>query len=398
MPLTRLDTFLIRVLYAMASLIVTFQILNQDTVVSIIFYASFVVVLVLWLSAAFRQMELLDALVLAIIALSLIHVLINAISTGASISFQYLKKYIIFSFTLLLFSAADKLRIDTNTGRWITDVLTLSSTLMVAVYFWKGRQLYEIHGRISNYLTFHFTNPNLTGLFLFCLAVYQFAAALYGRDVKRRIIHVCLFGFMSYFTWKTQARNTLLALLVFLVLAIVLFLRKKHTVAIGRLGCAFMAVWPLLFAGLYMQLYGNSVVSRALGFVISQGKLLNSRVKIWRFAMQWYRTSPVVGAYNQITEGAGIGQMHNSHIDILAAYGPVILALVCTVLYLLMRRSTGGTTRHPLYVIGFMCTIVMGMGEAALFNGSIGLYIVASGFLLLSNMQQNPSALVEGAS
>lgn len=215
MPLTRLDTFLIRLLYAMAALIVVFQVLNRDAVVSLLFYASFVVVLALWLSAAFRKMALLDALVLTTIALALIHVLINAIATDASLSFQYLKKYIIFAFTLLMFSAADKLRVDADTGRWISRVMALSSAVLVAMYFWKGRELYEIHGRISNYLTFHFTNPNLTGLFLFCLAVYQFADALYGRDRKLQIVHGVLFAFLAYFIWKTQSRNALLVLIAF---------------------------------------------------------------------------------------------------------------------------------------------------------------------------------------
>ena len=54
MPLTRLDTFLIRLLYAMAALIVVFQVLNRDAVVSLLFYASFVVVLALWLSEIFH--------------------------------------------------------------------------------------------------------------------------------------------------------------------------------------------------------------------------------------------------------------------------------------------------------------------------------------------------------
>ena len=370
MPLTRLDTFLIRLLYAMAALIVVFQVLNRDAVVSLLFYASFVVVLALWLSAAFRKMALLDALVLTTIALALIHVLINAIATDASLSFQYLKKYIIFAFTLLMFSAADKLRVDADTGRWISRVMALSSAVLVAMYFWKGRELYEIHGRISNYLTFHFTNPNLTGLFLFCLAVYQFADALYGRDRKLQIVHGVLFAFLAYFIWKTQSRNALLVLIAFLVLAVVLFLRKKQTVAVGKGFCALMAVWPLLFAWLYMQLYGSSVVGRVLGFAVSEGKLLNSRTKMWNFAMQRYRTSPIVGAYNQITEGTGAGQMHNTHVDILAAYGPVVLVLVCVILYLLMRRSATNATHHPLYVVGFMCTIVMGMGEAAMFTGT----------------------------
>lgn len=398
MPLTRLDTFLIRLLYAMAALIVVFQVLNRDAVVSLLFYASFVVVLALWLSAAFRKMALLDALVLTTIALALIHVLINAIATDASLSFQYLKKYIIFAFTLLMFSAVDKLRVDADTGRWISRVMALSSAVLVAMYFWKGRELYEIHGRISNYLTFHFTNPNLTGLFLFCLAVYQFADALYGRDRKLQIVHGVLFAFLAYFVWKTQSRNALLVLIAFLVLAVVLFLRKKQTVAVGKGFCALMAVWPLLFAWLYMQLYGSSVVGRVLGFAVSEGKLLNSRTKMWNFAMQRYRTSPIVGAYNQITEGTGAGQMHNTHVDILAAYGPVVLVLVCVILYLLMRRSATNATHHPLYVVGFMCTIVMGMGEAAMFTGSLGLYIFAAGFLLLSSMQAEPALQAEGTS
>ena len=98
---------------------------------------------------------------------------------------------------------------------------------------------------------------SVTGLFLFCLAVYQFADALYGRDRKLQIVHGVLFAFLAYFIWKTQSRNALLVLIAFLVLAVVLFLRKKQTVAVGKGFCALMAVWPLLFAWLYMQLYGS---------------------------------------------------------------------------------------------------------------------------------------------
>lgn len=388
MRLTRLDAFLIRVLYAMAALIVILQVLDQDALVSMVFYASFAVALALWLSAVCQKMELLDAVVLAAIAIALINVLLNAISANAALSFQYLKKYIIFAVTLLLFAAADKLRISTAVGHWINRTMTLASIAMTLTFFWKGQELYEMHGIVSNYLTFHFTNPNLVGLFLFCLAVYQFILLLYEHDLKRKLFHGVLFMFMAVFILKTQSRNTLLSLAVFLAIAVSMFRLNKRTVTVKKWACAFIAAWPLLFAGLYMQLYGNNVVGRMLSFVVSEGKLLDSRVKMWRFAMRWYKTSPVVGAYDQITEGLGAGQMHNTHIDILAAYGPMVLALVCIILYMLMRRGAANATRHPLYVIAFMCTIVMGMGEAALFGGSLGLYIFAVGFLLLSNMQQ----------
>ena len=178
MRLTRLDAFLIRVLYAMAALIVILQVLDQDALVSMVFYASFAVALALWLSAVCQKMELLDAVVLAAIAIALINVLLNAISANAALSFQYLKKYIIFAVTLLLFAAADKLRISTAVGHWINRTMTLASIAMTLTFFWKGQELYEMHGIVSNYLTFHFTNPNLVGLFLFCLAVYQFILLL----------------------------------------------------------------------------------------------------------------------------------------------------------------------------------------------------------------------------
>lgn len=91
MCLTRLDAFLIRVLYAMAALIVVLQVLDQDALVSMVFYASFAVALALWLSAVCQKMELLDAVVLAAIAIALINVLLNSISANAALSFQYLK-------------------------------------------------------------------------------------------------------------------------------------------------------------------------------------------------------------------------------------------------------------------------------------------------------------------
>lgn len=395
MRLIRWDTFLIRILYTMTTLIVVFQVLDQDALVSAVFYASFIVVVLLWVSAACRKLESLDALALAAIALAFVNVMINSIDTGTALSFQYFKKYITFAFALLMFSAAYKLRIDEKTARWIVRTMTLASIVMIAAYFINDLPLYEINGRASNYLTFHFTNPNLAGMFLFCLAVYQFVAVLYGRGTKRRIAHGVLFALMAYFILKTQSRNALLTLIVFLILAVLVFIRKKRRIAVGKWACALIALWPLLFAWLYMQLYSSSFVGRVMSFMVSEGKLLNSRTEMWNFAMRKYADSPLVGAYAQITDATGAGQMHNTHIDILAAYGPVVLVLVCLILYMLLRRSTCNANRHPLYVMGFICTIVMGMGEAAMFCGSMGLYIIAAGFLLLSNMQTETDRIPE---
>ena len=53
-------------------------------------------------------------------------------------------------------------------------------------------------------------------------------------------------------------------------------------------------------------------------------------------------------------------------------------------------------TMRALQGLGFTCEIILGVGEAAIFSGGLGVYLYAGTFLLLRNLCQ-PEAGMEAA-
>ena len=132
-------------------------------------------------------------------------------------------------------------------------------------------------------------------------------------------------------------------------------------------------------------------------FLESAGKDLTSRMEIWLRALRLWLSSPIFGAYAQASSGLGSSQFHNTHIDILVSYGPIVLCIVCFALYSLIYMSGKRQSRQQfLFTIGFTCEIILGVGEAAIFSGGLGVYLYAGTFLLLRNLCQ-PEAGMEAA-
>ena len=85
-----------------------------------------------------------------------------------------------------------------------------------------------------------------------------------------------------------------------------------------------------------------------------------------------------------------MSQMHNTHLDILVSYGTVILILTCYLLHSVIRSADGENMKEETMVrLCFCGTIIMGMGEAALFSGGLGIYLFAGMFLLLCNRDRS---------
>ena len=97
--------------------------------------------------------------------------------------------------------------------------------------------------------------------------------------------------------------------------------------------------------------------------------------------------SPVLGAYFGVSDGSGMSQMHNSHLDIAASYGIPVLAVVCILLrnYVYQGGRVYENKQDYIYILGFACAIILGIGEAALFSGGLGLHVFVGAFLMLSS-------------
>lgn len=382
-------------LYSFAGGIVCLQVMHMDRYVSFCFYATFYLTLIFWIVCALEKMERIEFWMLIGMTIALISVLINAVLSGAMVTIQYLKKLLSFFSTLLFFSAAYKSVPNASVQRWIYGILDLVSTCLIAAFFYQQQRAYMFNGVISNYLTFGFSNPNLTGMFLAGIIILEMNRIPTLMRSWQRILAWGEVGFLIFFLWETHARNALLAVTLFFVCFAVLSLHKADQPQFGKAFAKIAAIWPLLFAGAYILLLQIPSVIRLFSFFEATGKSITSRMEIWRRALRLWVASPIFGAYAQAGGGTGSSQLHNTHIDILVSYGPIVLGIVCFALYSLIYMGGKRQSRQQfLLTIGFICEIALGVGEAAIFSGGLGVYLYAGTFLLLRNLYWPENGMV----
>ena len=366
--------------------IVLCQIMNLQSLTSLLFYASFFVSAALWLSTTAEAFDRVDFLALLIILVALVHVLINAVLCRANVSFQYMKKYIMFCCSVIFLADMRRIQLDKADIRLLERLYLVIGLFMLFMFVTRNTQMHLFNGQYTQYLTFRFTNPNTTALFLACMIMFL---EIVGFQKEKGFFKTLLFLVALielYFLYLTKSRNALLAIVVFTVVALY-FLIKKRKIVLKNWILAFAAVLPMVFAVVYMKVINTEGFNRLFSFIVGEGKSLDSRVRIWSPAFRAFEASPIFGAYYQVSNGTGMSQLHNTHVDILASYGLSVLVMVCIFLYVLMREKPQNTdaATHDSALLGFICALLLGIGEAALFAGGLSIYMFFGVFLALAN-------------
>lgn len=377
------QTWLLRLLIVFAALMPVFQTLGADALVSLLFHGSFILVGALWLTTI-PHLCADDWIALAAILIAFVGVCVNGVLSGADFSFAYLKKFIFFAATMILFAAAEKVTADKKTEQLLRVFIYAGIVVMVMAFVFGGTKMYEINGVVSRYLTFGFGNPNFTAIMILCFLCFLAAFFVSAKAKGEKILCVWFFAVLVFFLLKTRSRNALLVFAAFIVLAIAAWFYIKKRSRLSWWLALLIAVWPLIFAGLYFAVLTGDWVMNALSFMVEEGKKLDSRVEIWRYAFDTIRDWPVFGGYYQVTVGAELGHMHNTHVNTLASHGPAVLVLLCALLYRLLRGCRLKNYGRTLYLVGFVCVLLLGMGESALFSGGLSFYIFAGLLMILA--------------
>ena len=361
---------------------------QKPNVVSILFHVTFfllvfIFVLQLWMTPKLKGLHI---LVLVTILLSFIHVSIQA----EKISFSYYNKLIMFSCTLMMLPITDGLQVQKKLVDWVLGV-NVAIALLYVVMYWG----FKVRTHIDVYLAMNFSNPNAAGLFM-CHSLLYCALAFYRyRHWFVRAMLVALFLALFWLMRETGTRSAYLALISFAGLTAFSVLLKKE-VRISPQISFILVLTPFIFAIVYLALSKGDFLDKWFSSFSARGKSLDSRVGVWEYALGYYRLFPVIGAYNDISGGTGMSQLHNTHIDVLASYGTVPFALFVLCMHvgvlriLDMARSDFG--RMCMYA--FYATLLLGSFEAALVAGGTGLYILSFGFLVLA--KYNERDYVEG--
>jgi hypothetical protein len=390
MELKQMDLRLFKTLYLIEAGIIVTQVMNMDSLTSLLFLLTFPITVLLWLRSVRRTAASTDVIMGFTAALAVICVFINMSLCGGSLGFQYLKKLIMFVMTLLLFQTAHRTRPGKELTGFVNLVVDLVTLFLIAMFLTQGSKMFVINGRVTIFLTFRFSNANMIALLLSCLFMTEVNRLFTPEKWYVKAYHLVLILFLAWFVMLTRSRNCALAMLLYSVISVWLMFSRKKEMTIKKFWAMVVAVFPGVFVLLYSALVTNPWVQEVFSFLVAEGKKLSSRMAVWGPALKEVWDSPIVGAYYQISDGAGKSQMHNNHLDIAASYGIPVLILVCVLLTCYIHHRGRRYTQKGSFIcmIAFCCAILLGIGEAAVFAGGMGIYIFVGTFLLMANMEE----------
>ena len=377
---------LLQALVACVVVIVATRMLGIPVVPNIALYLTFPLTVALWLWTMRRGVSKPDYLAVVTVVLAAICVLLDLWRSGGTLTTDYPKKLIMFAMTVIFLCVADRVRTGEQLVR-ITQVAVDGLTvLMTLMLFLAYDRMHLIDGKVTRYLTLGFANPNPLAIFVTCMYMLTFCSLLKKQSTKQRYFRVAVLTAQIFILLGTRSRNGLMFSGLFTVAAFVVLWREKVKDLTGisikmrfKLWQAVaIAVFPMVFAMIYMAVVNAEWVEKLFSFMISEGKGLDSRVKEWTPAFEAIKASPLIGAYYGVSGGTGSSQMHNTHADTAASYGIPVMLLVSAILAFSIYQNgkTYADKKSFLYMGAFCCAMLMGTFEAAFLSGIDIIYLM----------------------
>ena len=367
-------------MFFMASIIL-FTIAKQGTLVSLCFSMSFIVLLGYSLHRAKTTGYSLNLILLIIV--SFVNVTVNALtSSEAILCFGYFKKLLMFVSFMLMLNFAQNDDITRKTYNIIFKLPCVMAIILVCSFF-AGNT-----ARYAGGITLGFSNSNFTGMWLMHLFVYVFLLANSTRNRTKQLALGIALVIMLWLLYETKARSCLIGLFVFFLLYIIGRLTNDN---FAKRPVVWVAVnlFPIVFALLYQSLLNAKWFIDTFSFIVSEGKGLNSRASVWTPAMSAFFGSPILGDYCGISQGTGLSQLHNTHLDVLVSYGVLPFVMFLIALLKVSKKATNHKMSRFNYIAfcGFLAVIIEGTFEAGMVSGAMGLNILTVGLIILANYE-----------
>ncbi len=363
--------FFVRIECSIVFAIYFFTIFEQNTVVSVCIALNFLIITAMTMMSFFGTGEIKIFFIwFFTIGISLLSVVV----TGYALSFDYMKKWIMFASTVNMFFWVSNSDISEDMIKSLKKTASLIALLFVFAYIIEKT---GISDTFNGALTFNFSNPNFTAISILPISFYMFILASEYKTKLRGGLFLTLALILIWFVWQTTARACILAVIAFFVMLI--FCRKY-----SRIVTFMVVIFPLAFAVIYMKLIDTEFMSW-FEILESEGKALNSRERIWGYVFAIIKRNPGWGNYYIATNGSGLANLHNIHLDTIASYGSIVFAFTVWIMMAVLNKIGEGVRKWGMVGISaFYAIIFSGTFEAALFSGSQGVYFLVGGFLMMA--------------
>lgn len=374
-----------------ASVIAILTALGQHSIISLLFSLSFIVTFVFVALKVFEQNKVNISIVLAV--LCVINVTLNGLQEYGRMNFDYYKKVIMFCcFMFLVYYSIQETE---EVPAWFIQIIEIlpvvAGSFLVFSYYYMGNT-----EEIAEGITLGFANPNFTGMWLLHFFLYGalFVLKAFKGGSKLRLLYIPVLLIIYNLIPETGARSCQIGALAFFAF----MLLKPLMTRSPSLFAVCIAIFPFLFAIFYLTFVDQPWFQNAFSFMISEGKNLTSRVRIWTRAFNGFTEHPIFGNYSGISYGTGQSQMHNTHIDVLASYGILGFVLFIKILFDRLKQSNKAATSfyQTSAFCAFCAVIVSGTFEAAMVSGAMGLNLLTVGLLLLAQNEASKATSQKG--
>lgn len=344
---------------------------GKSNLVSLCFYTSFFVMMVLVLKMSKYRSQC-KTVAMITISFAFVSVITSAFSYGEFPTLSNMLFFLVFSALLMYMYVLQIMDIHYAIFNWIMKWGIVFSSCFPIAYYIFGIRTYQ-----ADYLSMNYSNSNLLGMWVLQAAIFAFLNLLWQRGLVKKGICTVLFLANIKLLILSGTRNALLALaLGGVVILLHLYQKRKYSKAL----LFGVAVLPIIFLAIYLSAFSILSQNKFLLQFAMEGKGIDSRYAMWTATLFNLQGHFLTGSYFSLA-----GNTHNSHLVVLASYGIIVLVLTIMFLYNVMceANSQCETPFQKVCLTAFFVTIFMGIGEGALFSGALGLYIPACVYLLL---------------
>lgn len=344
---------------------------GKSNLVSLCFYASFFVMMILVLKMS-RYRSQCKTVAMITIFFAFVSVMISAVLYGGSPVLGNMIYFLVFSALLMYMYILQIIDIHYALFKWIMKWGIVFSSCFPIAYYVLGIRTYQ-----AEYLSMNFSNSNLLGMWILQATIFAFINLLWQRGMIKKGICLVLFISNIKLLILSGTRNALLALVLGGVVILLNLYQKRRYSKTLLFG---VAVLPILFLIIYLGCFSSLSQNKFLLQFMTESKGIDSRYTIWIATLFNLKGYFLTGSYFLLA-----GNTHNSHLVVLASYGIIVLILTIFFLYSVMNEANSQceTPFQKVCLAAFFVTIFMGIGEGALFSGAVGLYIPACVYLLL---------------
>ena len=201
------------------------KLFDEDRLTSASFYLSFICVLLLWILIFSSRPSKVDILAISIIVIALINSLITANKVA---TLDYFEKYILFASSVLYLSISFRIKLTPKDVIFLQRFGFVLCGLVLLVFLLRQSACFYYTNTGVAYLTFGFSNPNATALFLTCIGIHSIISLL---SIPKKTAY---FGALAvaiiwlYLLFLTKSRTALIVFVLFNLLAVFSWARKKH--------------------------------------------------------------------------------------------------------------------------------------------------------------------------